>query len=179
MEHFYENIEGWFDWQDLYTEMVQKAISPAHFVEVGCYKGRSAAFMAVTLINTNKQIQFDCVDIWDLSDQFPNAKLGEFHANLLPANGWYNAIQGNSVDVAATYPDRSLDFVYIDADHLYLSIYADIQAWLPKVKTGGYIGGHDFRDGGMNVDRAVKELLPGYVVYPDNGQAPSWLYHKI
>lgn len=56
--------------------------------------------------------------------------------------------------------DESLDFVFIDADHTYQSVLADIQNWTPKVKPGGYICGHDIN---MNaVERAVSETLGKY-----------------
>ena len=34
--------------------------------------------------------------------------------------------------------------VYIDGDHRKEPVLADINAWLPKVKKGGIIGGHDY-----------------------------------
>jgi predicted O-methyltransferase YrrM len=40
--------------------------------------------------------------------------------------------------------DGSLDFVFIDADHSYDSVKDDIARWAPKVRTGGWVGGHDY-----------------------------------
>ena len=59
MEHFYNNIKGWFNFDDLYSEMVAKHPSGSHFVEIGCWRGKSTAFMAVEIINSNKDIKFD------------------------------------------------------------------------------------------------------------------------
>jgi hypothetical protein len=53
-------------------------------------------------------------------------------------------LKGDSVAVASTVPDRSLDFVYIDGNHSYGAVLADLQAWTPKVKIGGVIAGHDY-----------------------------------
>ena len=36
----------------------------AHFVEVGTWQGNSAAYMAVEILNSGKNIQFDVYDIW-------------------------------------------------------------------------------------------------------------------
>ena len=67
--------------------------------------------------------------------------------------------------------DQSLDFVYIDAAHDYNSVYEDIVTWLPKVKKGGYIGGHDYRyDPNIGVYQAVNNIfLEDYKIttYPD------------
>ncbi len=51
-----------------------------------------------------------------------------------------------SVEAAAEIPDVSLDFVYIDAKHDYRSVWADLTAWYPKVKVGGVIAGHDYKN---------------------------------
>jgi hypothetical protein len=65
MEHFYKNIgEDWMDFQELYSEMVNYFPDNSHFVEVGSWKGRSASYMAVEILNSKKRIKFDCVDTW-------------------------------------------------------------------------------------------------------------------
>jgi predicted alpha/beta hydrolase family esterase len=52
-----------------------------------------------------------------------------------------------------------LDFVFIDADHKYESVKADIAAWLPKVRPGGHIAGHDYHSDWPGVQKAVDEVL--------------------
>lgn len=49
-----------------------------------------------------------------------------------------------SLDAAKQVDDASLDFVFLDADHSEAGCADDIRAWLPKVKPGGFIGGHDY-----------------------------------
>jgi hypothetical protein len=65
---------------------------------------------------------------------------------------------------AAKFTDGFFDFVYIDASHDYDSASHDIAAWLPKVKRGGVLGGHDYNEGNFGgqpfgVIRAVDELI--------------------
>ena len=50
----------------------------------------------------------------------------------------------SSVEAAKGVADGSVDFVYIDANHIFEAVMIDIEAWKPKVKQGGVIGGHDF-----------------------------------
>lgn len=68
-------------------------------------------------------------------------------------------IEDDSVAAATQVLDGSLDFVFIDGDHSYEGVKRDVLAWLPKVKPGGWLMGHDYGgkpDGG--VKRAVDEL---------------------
>ena len=68
MKHFYEEIEGWFQFSKPYLEAVASARDGAVFVELGCWKGRSASFMGVEIVNSGKAIEFNCVDHWKGSD---------------------------------------------------------------------------------------------------------------
>jgi hypothetical protein len=66
----------------------------------------------------------------------------------------------SSLEASRMIPDKSLDFVYIDANHEYEFIRADIRAWLPKVKSGGVFGGHDFGVPFVpGVEKAVRETF--------------------
>lgn len=84
----------------------------------------------------------------------------------------HRVIHTDSLSASLQVPDASLDFVFIDADHRYESCLVDCLAWLPKVKPGGWIGGHDidrFRDNGVR--RAVDEFArrSGLSIYTDQG----------
>lgn len=66
--------------------------------------------------------------------------------------------------------DEWADFVFIDAAHSYAAVKDDIARWLPKVKPGGWFGGHDYHPAHPGVVQAVDEafgqdidLLPGYI----------------
>lgn len=53
-------------------------------------------------------------------------------------------IRAESKKAIDLFPDESLDFVYIDANHAYDYVVEDIKLWYPKVKKGGYLLGHDY-----------------------------------
>lgn len=61
---------------------------------------------------------------------------------------------------AKVFENKSLDLVYIDADHCYKAVTNDIDIWLPKIKKGGIISGHDYGDKKHpDVERAVIKKL--------------------
>lgn len=53
-------------------------------------------------------------------------------------------IRKSSVEASKDFADKSLDAVYIDAEHDEDSVRSDIQTWRPKIKFGGILSGHDY-----------------------------------
>jgi len=78
-------------------------------------------------------------------------------------------IEDDSANGAKWFEDKSLAFVFVDAAHDYESVKRDIAAWLPKMKPGAVLAGHDAQH--AEVMRAVNELLPGAVPL-----VPIWIY---
>ncbi len=91
--------------------------------------------------------------------------------------------KGLSVAVAKEFPDYALDFVYIDGNHDFGHVMADLDAWYPKVKIGGLIGGHDFmtnHDSGAccDVDTAVLRWTREHNVPFTVTACTSWWFIK-
>ena len=78
-------------------------------------------------------------------------------------------LKGNSVEMAKSVKNGSLDFIYIDGDHSYEGVMADLKAWAPKVKKGGLISGHDVLNPAYGVKQAVEEFAKDYdvVIVPE------------
>jgi predicted O-methyltransferase YrrM len=155
MEHFYNTIDGWFSYDYIYKHIVDTAEDGELFVEIGSFKGRSSAYMAVEIANSGKDIRFDCIDTWEGSEEHQlgaSAEIQEvvngtlyktFLTNMKPVHGYYRPIKMSSVDAAELYDDESIDFIMIDGAHDFNSVVTDIQAFLPKMKNGGVITGDD------------------------------------
>lgn len=192
MEHFYKNIgEDWMDFQGLYSQMVNESKDGSHFVEVGSWKGRSASYMAVEIINSKKIIKFDCVDTWEGSVEHLDVNSPHYEQGLYEDRNWLfnqflqntssvsnqiNPIRMTSVDAAKLYDDESLDFVFIDASHEYDDVINDINSWYPKVKKSGYLCGHDYvKFGGVNkaVNKLIKDKGLNLSVFKS-----SWIHKK-
>jgi predicted O-methyltransferase YrrM len=141
MEHFYHALEGecWFDYEDVYRAAVANAVDGSVLVEVGSWRGKSACFMAVEIINSGKNISFYCIDDWSQGDT-----MNAFLTNTAPVKDNINLIVSKSWDAAFLFEDNSIDFCFIDASHDYDSKVKDIKAFLPKMKPDGFLCGHDY-----------------------------------
>ncbi len=166
MQHFYRSIEGWGAFLPLYADMVKKFPIGSRFVEVGSWLGKSAAFMAVEIENSGKQIEFVCVDPWldggpDLRDTtyFKDLQVPQvydiFLRNIAPVQHRIKAMRMMSTEAAAWMADESVDFLMLDGDHSYEAVDADLVHWMPKMRPGGVISGDDYTWPG--VERAVNE----------------------
>lgn len=149
MNHFYQTVPGWASFRQFYIDAVAEASSGSHFVEVGCWHGKSAAFMAVEIINSGKSIRFDCVDLWldggpDLRHKAVTGLYESFLRHTASVRHVVRPVRMDSVEASKKYADGSLDFVMIDASHVYEDAIADIRAWSPKVKAGGVLAGDDY-----------------------------------
>jgi predicted O-methyltransferase YrrM len=170
MEHFYKNIDGFFEFQGLYSQMVERFPSGSRFAEVGVYQGTSFAYLMVEVINSGKDIEVWGIDGWPFDW---NNILQRFLDNMKPVEGKFKYIQGNSWESAERFQDKSLDFVFIDADHDYDSVRKDIAAYLPKVKPGGVISGHDYNNVWEGLRRAVDERFGDRVIA--NPKESTWM----
>ena len=68
-------------------------------------------------------------------------------------------IRESSREAISRFEDKSLDFVYIDANHSYEEVLFDINNWSKKVKDGGIIAGHDYDLCHKDVIRGVDEFF--------------------
>jgi len=184
MEHIYGQEqfgENWFSYPNLYKSCVEKFSSGSKFVEVGSWKGKSSAYMAVEIANSGKDIEFTCIDTWEgsiehASNEDINHLYDTFITNMKPVEKYYTPIKLPSLEAVKQFEDNSLDFVFIDASHEYEDVKQDIIAWLPKVKPGGIIAGHDYYVDGSDyfpgVKQAVNECLTNFSTLEN-----CWIYN--
>jgi hypothetical protein len=137
--------------------------------------------MAVEILNSNKNIKFDCIDTWKGSEEHydpsnavyePGLILDDdylyntFCMNTQPVKDIINIVRNTSIEASKLYSDNSLDFILIDAAHDYDNVLIDLQHWYPKLKDGGIIAGDDLPWEGVKL--AVDEFFEKDYITSDN-----------
>ncbi len=155
-------ITGWMT-QDELEWLAEQARRCSCIAEIGSYQGRSTRALAD---NTSGVLY--AIDTWKGSSDFTPEQKGQ--------NGWLfeqftknmaglenvRPVQMSSLEAAAAFSDRQFDLIFIDAEHDYDNVKADIEAWLPRLKPGGILAGHDYIDCYPGVLKAVADLVPGF-----------------
>jgi len=132
------------------------------------------------------------VDPWEMYDNYKSDKkwdkmkdndngltiYNEFKQKLKPFKNKAVILKMFSTEAVKYIPDNSLDFIFIDANHIYEYVKQDIIDYIPKVKIGGLIGGHDYNPKRFKgVVNAVHELFnDDDIMIKDN--ATWWVWRK-
>ncbi len=136
-------------------------------VEVGVHRG----MMSKRLLRDNPNLLLFMVDPWDTrayrdtSDEYARSDgdlykaMREATLAVEPYKERAQIILETSAKASEMFDDRSLDFVFIDADHSYEAVQEDIALWWPKVRIGGLLCGHDYDDKHPGVQKAVQEFI--------------------
>jgi predicted O-methyltransferase YrrM len=145
-------------------------------VEIGSFVGESTVLFAQSF---KKVIAVDpFLAGYDPAD--PTSHMFEFknvYETYLDRTGDHQNIEtivSTSNEASEQLKDLQFDFVYIDGLHTYDGVKTDIINYLPLVKKGGVIGGHDYVNGAhlAGVYKAVNEMFGAPdKVFKDN----SWI----
>jgi predicted O-methyltransferase YrrM len=124
--------------------------------EIGSYLGASACFLASGRWNRIGKLY--CIDTWE-NDAMSEGPRKTFDAFLRNTSVFKDiiALKGKSTDVAKLVVGP-VDLLFIDGDHSYQAVIADLNAYLPKVKVGGLLVLHDW-GWAEGVQRAVREII--------------------
>lgn len=127
------------------------------FLEIGSYLGASATVLAAAAQTRDGHVF--CVDTWrnDAMSEGGRDTYGEFLQNTESYRNWITPLRGESHEVAATFV-QTIDLLFIDGDHSYDGVMADLHCWLPKLRDGGWLVMHDW-GWAEGVKRAIKEVV--------------------
>jgi GR25 family glycosyltransferase involved in LPS biosynthesis len=168
----FNEIPGWFAYDELYNEFVNEAKNGDTFVEVGTWFGKSTNYLSTKIKESKKDIKFITIDTFKGTDdeELHQNIVGAFNGDIfyefidntvLSENyGSFEIIKDTSHNAANQFSNGSIDYIMLDAGHSYEDVRDDIHFWYNKVKPGGTISGDDY--GGSffpGVTQAVNEFF--------------------
>ena len=158
-------------------------------VEVGVFAGQ----MSAALLRGHPKLHLLMADSWEGGGAGYEGDSGDWHATLTQdaqdefmrqaqqrvkfAENRGIICRERSLNVAARTPNGCQDFVFLDADHSYEGCAADIAAWAPKVRTGGWLCGHDYENTDFpkfGVTQAVNEFVASSGLTLELGENFTW-----
>lgn len=159
--------------------------------ELGCFKrgaeiGVQRGKNAKSMLDKIEELQLICVDPWikysNWKQEQMDARYEQTLKRLAPYSDRVEIIKKTSMAALEDVPAESLDFVYIDGFHEFDWIMSDLIFWVPKVRSGGIVAGHDYypfwRQGVMT---AVDAYVKGHNIndwYVTREQEASWFWVK-
>jgi hypothetical protein len=170
-----ESITGWGGTNRIFESLISK-VRPKVIIEVGTWKGQSAITMAEACRTHQLDCAIICVDTWLGSEEL----IRKWPEELRRVNGYPTLyyqflsnvvhrgaqelivpLAANSVTAAKILRDLGVtaDLIYIDADHQFESVLADLTAFSPLLTTTGLMFGHDYYFD--SVSRAVTTFCNG------------------
>lgn len=136
---------GWFHHGNQILSLINKH-RPKVCVELGTFLGASAIPVALAIRRWGGVLT--CVDTWSTNVYRADVtspwmlvtcarhlvEAGVTNVRLMPTT---------TVEAAKTWTEP-IDYLYVDADHSYDAVQADLEAWVPHVKRGGLVLGDDY-----------------------------------
>ena len=167
-----ENDEGGVNRTHGLFMLAKDLIKPDFTVaEIGSFSGVSSEVLA---LHCKKLV---CIDTWE--DWSGDGIIYKALAKFEEMRSFYTHIDKHHMrgdQASSLYTDQHFDLVYIDASHWYNDVVNDINCWLPKIKSGGYLSGHDYVPN-IDVTKAVNDYFKSthaITIYPDS----SWVIKK-
>jgi predicted O-methyltransferase YrrM len=146
-----------------------------HVAELGLWKGRTI----LHILENCPDVRYIGVDEWRKRPERATVPGGQTYEQwdmfglethvrkvVAPYQDRCTILKMSTAEAADLVVDSSLDLVFIDADHSESAVKADIENWLPKVRPGGILAGHDYDWSTVRkvVDKKFKNIATG----PDN-----------
>jgi cephalosporin hydroxylase len=183
IKHNYKEIEGWFNMEDQYLELLENTPEGGVFVELGAYKGKSTSFIVTEMINRGRDVNFITIDTFqgdsgstdkkevEAYKQVDTSKMyDEFIENTIHLEDHFLVVQDYSYRSAKNLENNSIDVCFLDAGHSKEAVLADLKAWYPKMKNGSIMAGHDYN----SWEGVKKAVLEFFGKEPDKVENDCW-----
>lgn len=142
---------------------------PCTYAEVGVWLGQNVIEIGKAFPNTF----FYLIDKYETDPEWAKsgsqmATFGQEALDVIKDSAMANVSDANLLHEWIIADSRTahlriqedLDFVFLDGNHSYECVLAEILSYRKLVRAGGWIGGHDFANKGQgDVERAVREVF--------------------
>jgi hypothetical protein len=172
-----ETIHGWMTRRELeWLYETASSLRPGGtWVELGIWKGRSFFTVAMGLPQGSKLVAVDSFPPTVAALPFVPSRdwvRDHFHAVLktvqrLREDLSIEIVCRDTAEAGSLFADGSMDVVWFDADHSSAGLARDFSAWIPKVKPGGLLCGHDYNHGFAGLVQLVDEVFPERAIVPE------------
>lgn len=164
--------------------MIVRELGIQTMVEIGVHSGLLTKAILGGCPGITKYFM---VDPWTLSKCASDYRHAIFQRAVRIQRTYRKQVQmlvDTSADAVDQFEDGSLDFVFIDGNHMHDYVLQDITIWWPKIRSGGYMGGHDLDNKHGHGVRSAIEVAPvlnGLTIH--HGTPPInwhgvWMVHK-
>lgn len=168
--------------EDFLKEVKKHLPETPSAIEIGCYRGD----LSETIFQTLSPRLLFLVDPFKSGGEKYGKELNhiqsaysdfrdfEFISTRFKSNKKIFVQKAFSFEAIRDYNNNIFDFIYHDASHLYEDIKLDLKLWLPKLKAGGLICGHDYINfDNFGVIKAVDEFCNEHnfemIIFNENG----------
>lgn len=158
-------------------------------VEVGTDHGQYAQQLCEGI----PDLQLTCIDPYmpyiEGSEVHDQANVDQIYEEATKRLAPYDTalIRSTSMKAVVVYPDNHFDFAFIDGNHEYKYVKEDITEWTKKVKPGGIVCGHDYKEDPTRkygVIQAVQEyttenhIAPWFILHAGGHLVDCWMFIK-
>lgn len=133
-------------------ELIQELVRAGSVgAEIGVYRGDFSLELVkrepskLYLIDAWKSYDAYSLDSINATNQDQNCIDTKFRLKKWIDDGVVEVVRGMSTEVAAMW-DGMLDWIFLDANHGYSFVLADLRAWSKFIAPGGVIMCHDYTD---------------------------------
>jgi hypothetical protein len=175
-------------WDEI-TKKLQGVTAPIG-LELGVFIGRNAAhllklnpslflFLVDSYVLTEDRLKWADGDLGATQEQMDGYKI---HAESRLAKYKHRTkfIYADYKQAAKEIPDSSLHFVFIDSDHSYEGTYEQCVLYWDKIKSGGFLSGHDYDHPieRWGVKKAVDQFAEERKLAISLGDDFTWFIHR-
>jgi predicted O-methyltransferase YrrM len=138
------------------TDLITSLGPNTRGIEIGVSQGINSYMLLSACPNIEKIYGVDpyvAYDDWvgPIKQEILDESYEIFSENLKLMADKFELIKMDSVSAALKFQDNSYDFVFVDGDHSAKAVLSDLDNYVPKIRKGGIVGGHDIGLSGVNM----------------------------